>query len=167
MNTLDIVLLALILIPGLWVGIKKGFLFQLLTIVTLYITTLTLSGIVPPIAKWAASTFGISATLAKVLACVLLFIAIYLMLYILCSLLLKMVKMVGGGVLDKVLGIVFGVGKYLLLVGLLAILFDSLNAKFDLVEPSKLKASNIYCAARDTAQTLFPYIKEIFKTISF
>lgn len=167
MNTLDIALAALILIPGLWVGIKKGFLFQLLTLVTLYLTTLLISGIVPPVAKWAVSTFGISATLAKVLACVLLFIAIYLVLYLFCSLLLKMVKMIGGGALDKVLGILFGVFKYLLLIGLLAILFDSLNAKFDLVEPAKLKASAIYCAARDTAQTLFPYIKEIFKTMSF
>lgn len=167
MNTTDIILIAVILIPGLWVGIKKGFLFQLLTLVTLYISALLVSTAATPIAKWFVKSFGMNETIAKVTACILLFIVIYLLLYLLCTLILKMVRMVGGGALDKVLGIVFGIFKYMLIIGLLAMLFDPMNGKMDLIPAEKLDESFVYCAARDTAQTIFPYIKEMFKTISF
>lgn len=167
MNTLDIIILAAVLVPGIWVGIKKGFIFQLLTLVTLYVSTLLASGITTPVAKWIVKSFGLGETVAKVIACILLFIVIYLLLYLLCSFILKMVKMVGGGALDKVLGIVFGIFKYLLVAGLLAMLFELVNDKLSLVSSAKLHSSAIYCAARDVAQQIFPYVREMVKTISF
>lgn len=167
MNTLDIIIAALVLVPGILVGLRKGFIFQLLTLVTLYLSTLLATSLVRPIARWAADNLGANQTVGKIFAFIVIFLAVYIILYILCTLLMKMVKMVGGGYIDKILGIVFGVLKYVLIIGLLAMLFESLNSRIDIVEVRKLHSSPVWCAVRDTAQTLFPYIRDLFKALPF
>ena len=76
----------------------------------------------------------------------------------------KVLKFMMLGWLNKLLGVVFALLKMILIVGLVIILFDSLNTTIPLVKEDTLNGSILYQPVKDIANTVFPYLKElIFK----
>ena len=68
----------------------------------------------------------------------------------------------GLGWLNKLLGLVFALLKYALVIGLLVILFDSINDKFSLVSRSYLDSSFMYSGLKSISYSVFPYLKSLF-----
>jgi len=86
-------------------------------------------------------------------------VAITLLLNLVGSLLSKMMNVISLGWLNAVLGIVFGILKTALVLGLLIMLFEWLNSSINLVETKALGESQVYTAIRDFTNKMFPYIK--------
>ena len=75
------------------------------------------------------------------------------------SLLTRLLKIVFLGWINGLLGLVIGVFKVALVLGLLIMLFESVNATAHIVDLSSLDNATIYHALKDLAGDIFPYIK--------
>ena len=75
------------------------------------------------------------------------------------------VKLVLLGWLNKLLGVVFAVLKTGLILGILIILFNTVNAQFGIVKEETLSSSVLYTPLKDAAYSVFPYFKELLTKI--
>ena len=160
MATLDILLLVCF-VPGLIRGFSKGFLEQ----------ALALGGIV--LSVWAAFRFSslvcgrlrpyldVSDTLLSVIAFAAILVVTSLAVVLLAKLLTKVLEIAMLGWLNKTLGLAFALAANALVIGVVIVLFDTLNVKFGLVKPEILDGSVVYTALRDISYFVFPYLREL------
>ena len=72
------------------------------------------------------------------------------------------VKIIPLGWLNKLLGVVFAILKYAIILGLLLMLFDDINRIMNLVKPDVFAQSVLYRPFLDMADSIFPYLKGLF-----
>jgi len=144
MTTLDIILLSLLL-PSLVSGIFKGFIKQVLGIVSLMLGAWLSSKFNVPVSEWLIGILKpTDPKILTIVSYVLIFTLTVVGLNIVAGLLTKIIKTAALGGLNRFLGAIFGAFKAFLVICLLVWLFDSLNDKWELVNKSILKDSPVY-----------------------
>ena len=88
-------------------------------------------------------------------------IVVILALFMLGKMLSGLMRLVLLGWLDRLLGVVFALVKAALFIGLVIILFDTLNLKFEFVEQEILDGSIFYNPIKDLSYSIFPYLKQL------
>ncbi len=161
MNTIDIILLLLILIPGLITGLTKGFIHQIVTLAALWLGALVSAQFATSAGSFIQSLVTLPGNTARILAFVVIFIAAYIALRILGAIIKKISKDILGGATDKILGIILGILKQALVIGLLVLLFDMVNNTVTLVGKETLDASFMYGSLQEGANAVFPFIKSL------
>lgn len=160
MNVLDIVLLACF-IPAIIEGLRKGFISQVVGIVAIVLGGWLAYKFSSLLSTWISSWLDASPYLLEIIAFIIIFILVTLGLFALGKLLEATVKIILLGWLNKLLGLIFAILKYGLIIGLLIIVFNTVNDKFELVPNEYLNASHIYVGLKQTAYSVFPYLKEM------
>ena len=161
MNILDIILLVCF-IPAIISGLRKGFIAQVVAIISivlgvwLSVKFATLAG------SWISQWIEASPQVINIISFAVIFIAVAIVLYTLGKLIEATIKIIMLGWLNKLLGLVFALFKYALVIGLLVILFDSINDKFSLVSRSYLDSSFMYSGLKSISYSVFPYLKSLF-----
>ena len=151
MNILDIVLLVC-LIPAVIQGLRKGFIAQVVAIIS----------ISSAVTEWLGQWISASGPALNIIAFILIFAIVVTLLFLLGKILEASIKIILLGWLNKLLGLVFSLFKYVLVIGLLIILFDSINGKFSLVSDEFLDSSFLYSGIRSISWSVFPYLKSLF-----
>ena len=95
------------------------------------------------------------------MAFALILIVVSVIMTLLSKLIEALIHLIMLGWLNKLLGAVFSIAKYSLLIGMVILLFDSLNTSFDLVDKDTLNASILYNPLKEIADTVFPYLKSL------
>ena len=67
------------------------------------------------------------------------------------------------GWLNKLLGGVFAILKWVLIMSLIVVAFNSINQTFNIVKPNVLAESQLYPVLNEIANTVFPYLKSLLK----
>ncbi len=160
MSTPDIIIL-LCFLPALIRGVMKGFIEQAVALVSLVLGAWLAFKFSTVVGEWLQPFFKVSETVMHVISFAVIMIAVVLVLFVLGKLLAGISKIVMLGWLDRLLGLVFALLIAGLLVGIGIILFDTLNAKFELVDNTVLDEAVLYTPLRDIAYTVFPYLKEL------
>ena len=161
MSTLDIIILVC-LIPAVYQGITKGFVTQLVSIVSIFL------------GSWMAFHSSNAAFLALTqylpdanpavvhIAAFLIFFVLYVLVFNLIGRLIeKLLKFVMLGWLNRLLGFVFSIATGFIVISLLLVLFTSLNNTFGLVSQKTLAESVLYQPLYDFGAALFPYLKAL------
>lgn len=161
MNTTDTILLLLIIVPGLFTGLKKGFIFQAVTIAAVWLGALVSYQFAKPLGAHFSEIVKLPENVVHLLSFVVIFIVVYFLLRIIGLCIKKVVKDVVGGGVDKLLGIVLGILKQALIIGLLILVFDTVNNTIVLVNRETLDASVVYGKLHDAANIVFPFIKNL------
>ena len=161
MATLDIILLICFL-PGIIRGLSKGFLEQALALGGVVLSVWAAFRFSSPACDWLRPYLSLSETTLSVVAFALILVAVSLVVLLVAKLLTKVLEMSMLGWADKVLGLVFALAVNALLIGVVIILFDTLNLKFGFVKPEVLDASIVYTTLRDLCYLVFPYLKAFF-----
>lgn len=161
MNTVDIILLVC-LAPAIIQGLIKGFTTQAAAVLGIIVGVWASFKFSDMVSGWIAPYLEVSPEVLHVISFAVVLIAVIIGLSLLAKALQGVLKLAMLGWLDKLLGVVFALVKALLLIGLLILLFDSLNAKFEFVKPETMEGSVLYPAIKDIAYTVFPYFKEWF-----
>ena len=91
----------------------------------------------------------------------LILAVVALLFHLVGKLILRIFKAVDLGWFNWILGILFSLLKAALIIGLVLVLFDTLNLKFELVKPETLDQSVLYAPIRDAAYKVFPYLKAL------
>ena len=158
MSTPDIIILICFL-PAIISGIMKGFIEQAVALVSLILGAWLAFKFSTVVSGWLQPYFEVSETVLNVISFVVIMVAVVLVLFVLGKILTGVSKLVMLGWLDRLLGLVFALLKAGLIIGILIILFDTLNVKFE--EEKVLDESVLYGPIRDIAYMVFPYLKEL------
>ena len=160
MNILDIILL-ICFIPAIIQGIRKGFIAQVISIVSIIFGVWASARFANIVSAWIGQYITASEQVLKVVAFALILIIVFLVLAAIGKLIEATFKLVMLGWLNRLLGVVFALLKTGLIVGLAIMAFDSINNTFKLVQESVLESSILYPPLKSLAYEIFPYIKDM------
>jgi len=160
MNILDIIIL-ICLIPALIQGLRKGFISQAISIVSVIVGIWASARFANLVADWVAQYITASEQVIKVVAFALILVVVFIALGLLGRLLENILNFAFLGWLNKLLGVIFSLLKAFLIIGLIILAFNSLNNAFGLVKPEVINDSVLYGPVKNLADTIFPYIKNM------
>ena len=160
MNILDAIIL-ICLIPALVQGLRKGFISQAISIVSLVVGIWASARFANIVTAWVSQYITASEQILKVIAFVLILVAVFFALGLLGKLLESILNFAFLGWVNKLLGVVFSLMKAFLILGLVILAFSSLNNTFGIVKPEVIADSVLYEPVKQLADTIFPYIKNM------
>ena len=102
-----------------------------------------------------------SETLLNVVSFALILIGVSVLALLLAKLLTKVIEMMMLGWLNRLLGALMACLTTLIVLGVVIVLFDTINLKFDLVHSPILDDSLLYGKIKDLAYIAFPYLKQL------
>ena len=161
---LDIIIL-LCFIPAAFNGVKKGFISQVAGLLALIAGVWISFHFSDMICGWLREQVPafaeVSPTVLQIIAFALVLIVVSLLFMLVGRLLSGVLKLAMLGWLDKTLGLVFALLTAFLILGTLAVFFDSVNHSFELVSEETLSRSTLYPIIRDAAYKVFPFLKAL------
>ena len=160
MNILDAIIL-ICFIPAIIQGFRKGFIAQVIAIVAIIAGIWMSFKFSKLVAGWIGQYIEASGQVLQIVAFALILVLVIVALGALAKLLEASVKIVMLGWLNKLLGVIFSLLKCILIVGLVILAFNSVNAQFHLVKEETLLESRFYHPIKNTANSVFPYLKEL------
>lgn len=161
MATIDIIILAMIGV-GVIMGLMKGFVKQMASIVGLIAGLLMARALFGIVAERLAPVLGTSTTVAQVLAFILIWVAVPLGFAFVASLLTKKaLDAVHLGWLNRWLGSGLGALKYMILIGLAIHVIEYIDPNNELISATKKKESVLYYPMRDLSGIFFPVFKNV------
>ena len=161
MNILDIILL-ICLIPAIVQGFRKGFISQVMAIVSVIAGVWLSVRAAAPVSEWLGQYIQGSDQVLKIISFALIFIGVALALGALCRILEGMMKLIMLEWLNKVLGMLLSLLNACLIIGLVIMAFCSLNNTFNIVSEETLSQSVLFPPLKQMAYTVSPYLKEFF-----
>ena len=164
MCILDIIIL-LCFIPAAITGIKKGFISQAAGLLALIVGVWIAFHFSDMICTWLKETVPamaeFSPTVVQIIAFALVLVVVSVLFLLVGRLLSGVLKLAMLGWLDKTLGLVLAFATTFLILGTLAVVFDSINHSFELVSDEALSPSVLYPIVRDAAYKVFPFLKAL------
>ena len=131
-------------------GLFKGFTEQVIAIVAIIAGTWAALKFTDLVCNFLQPYLGAPASFLKILVFKLL-----------GKLVKASINFVTLGWLDRLLGAVFGLLKAAIVLGILTVLFTSLNNTFHLVGEETLSRSPIFIHLRDASLAVLPYLKNL------
>lgn len=160
MCTLDIIL-TICLSAALIQGLFKGFTEQVIALVAIIAGTWTAYKFTGLVCSMVQPHLNMSDRILHVIVFILMIVAVILVFHLLGKVIKASIDFVMLGWLDKLLGGIFAVLKAALILGILIILFNTLNSAFNIVPESAIDDSVLYGTLKRIAYTVFPYFKEL------
>jgi membrane protein required for colicin V production len=160
MNILDIIIL-ICLVPAIVLGIKKGFISQAVSIISLIVGVWASARFANIVGSWLAQYINASEQSLKVIAFAVILLAVMVGLFLAGKILEGLVKLVTLGWLNRLLGVIFSLGKCLLIMGLVIMFCSYINDTFHIVKPDFSEDAVLYPIVKDLSYKVFPYIKSL------
>lgn len=158
MAILDIILL-ICFVPGIVSGLSKGFVKQVVEFVAILLAAWAAFKFSSTMGTWLAQYINADGVVLQILSFVVIILFIALVLNLLAGLLTKILNFIALGWFNKLLGLAFGILKVALILGLVILAFEGLNAKLELIKPEFFEGAVVYDTIKDLAQDVFPYLK--------
>ena len=160
MNIIDIILL-ICFIPAVVQGIRKGFISQVISIVSLVLGIWLSARFASAVSGWLGQWVAASGQVLEIVAFALILILVFLGLGMVGRLIEATIRLIMLGWLNRLLGVVFAMMKTFLIIGLVIMAFSSLNDTFQLIKPEILSQSALYLPLKNTADEVFPYLRDM------
>lgn len=160
MNTLDIILI-ICLSAALIEGLIRGFTEQIIALVSIIAGTWAAFKFSQLVCSMLQPYLQISEKVLYVIVFVLMIVVVILLLRLLGKVIKASIKFVMLGWLDRLLGALFALIKVSLIIGIVIILFNTINSSFHIVSESVMENSVIYAPMKRLAYGVFPYFKEL------
>lgn len=160
MNTLDIILI-ICLSAALIEGLVRGFTEQIIALVSIIAGTWAAFKFSQLVCSMLQPYLQISEKVLYVIVFVLMIVVVILLLRLFGKVIKASIKFVMLGWLDRLLGALFALIKVSLIIGIVIILFNTINSSFHIVSESVMESSVIYAPMKRFAYGVFPYFKEL------
>ena len=160
MNIVDIILL-ICFIPAVIQGFRKGFISQVVAIVSIIAGAWLSFRFADTVSQWIAQYIQGSEQVLKIVAFALIFIAVIIGLTLVGKIIEGTFKLIMLGWLNRLLGMLFSLLKAGLIIGLLIMAFCSINNALGLVDEEVLNGSVLFPPLKNLAYSVFPYLKEL------
>ena len=161
MNILDIILGALILF-GLIRGLSKGLFVEVASLVALIAGVFGAIHFSDFAADFLQSKVEWSEQTINITAFAITFVIIVIAISLAGKALTKLADFAALGILNKLLGAVFGALKIGLILSIVLMVLDKMNRTIPFIEDNEMQESMLYEPVRSLAPIIFPYIiKEV------
>lgn len=160
MNVLDIIII-LCFVPSLIHGISKGFIEQAIALASIVASVWTASAYYHALASWAGGFLKLSGDALNIISFIVILVAVILAIYWIGRIITGVVGRASLGWINRLLGIFFAVALVTVVLGVVIILFDTLNTRLDLVHGKVLDNSIMYNGIKDIAYKLFPHFTQM------
>jgi len=157
MAVLDIIL-AVLLIYGLYKGFTKGFFVEVTSLVSLLVGLYGAIHFSYFIGDWLKTKVEWDAKYIQIAAFALTFIIILVLVSFVGKILTKIIDAAQLGLLNKIAGAAFGVAKIALIVSVILNLFGKMNDTITFVKQETLDNTILYKRVKDFAPAIFPSI---------
>ena len=157
MNVLDIALGALLLF-GLVRGLMKGLFVEIASIVALVVGIYGAIYFSDFVAEFLVSRVNWDEKYINITAFAITFVIIVIAIAMAGKALTKLADFASLGILNKLLGGVFGFLKVGLILSVVLIVFNKMNSTIPLVEDHEIKDSILYNPVKSIAPIIFPSI---------
>lgn len=155
MNTIDIILAALLLF-GLARGFFKGFFVEVTTLVALALGIYGAIHFSYFAASFISSRVNWQYNYVEIASFATTFLIVVIALFLLGRILTKLADAASLGILNKLLGAVFGLLKIGLVLSVILIIFDQLNRSLPFITDDKKKTSILYKPVKSLVPLIFP-----------
>lgn len=154
MALLDIIL-GLLLLLGLWKGLKNGLLIEIASIVALIAGIYGAIHFSYIVGDYLSQQMNWEERYINSAAFLVTFVLIVVAVHFAGKLLTKVANIAMLGLLNKIAGALFGTLKVALILGAILIFFDSANSKLGLVSDETKNASALYQPIKDIGALVF------------
>ena len=154
-------ILAIPLLWGAFMGFKKGLVLELATIAALIlgiVGAIKFSGLT---ATYLNQTFEIAENWIGLISFLVTFIGIVIAVFILGKMLDKTLKLVALGLVNRILGMFFGILKYALLVSVGLFFFDNINSKVHITKSNLAEVSILYTPIKVITAPIRPILDAV------
>lgn len=159
MNYIDIIIL-LFLLFGAFRGFSKGLVIEVATLAGLILGVYISIRYSPYTEGILRDFMNITSEYISYIALAVTFIVVVVGVYILGKLLTKLVDIISLGLVNKLLGTLFGVTKYFIIVCVLLMIVDALNEKFQFISEETIQKSLLF-------QPFLNFAEKIYNSIRF
>lgn len=161
-GVLDFIILVIIIISAI-LGAFRGFVSQLVSIVSLLFGVWCAFKFASHIAGYIKDLFSIGETAVYIAA----FIIILLVVMILCNFVGKGIEKIISlsllGWLNRLLGILFSATKSIIIMSLFAFIINYANKTWEIIPDSWFNGSFFYPHLSELSEKLFPYLQSLIK----
>ncbi len=162
MNYFDYLLL-LPVVYGLYRGFTKGLIIELASLVALIAGVYGAMHFSSFTFEYLCEYVEIETAYLQLASYGLTFLLIVLVITLTGKILTMLVKMVALGIVNRMMGAIFGSLKALLILSVLLMFFDRLNNQFVIVKEEVLNTSVLYSPILNQAQNVYPNVLEEFE----
>ena len=160
MNYFDIIFV----IPLLWgayKGFTKGFVLEIASFLALGLGVWGGLKFSYLSAEYLSKLFNISEKLMPLISFSVVFIIIVIAVFLLAKLLQSVLKKAALGLVNRLLGLVFGILKFAFILSVILNLVNVFNKEVEFITPEKKEASLLYNPIEKLSQLLIPGIKDL------
>ena len=160
MSIIDIILL-ICFVPAIIIGVKKGFINQVISILSLIAGVWVSFEFASAVGAWMGKYIQTSESLLTLISFALIMIGVFFAMGIIGRFFESIVKFVWLGWLNKLLGLAFALLKSGLIIGIVIMVFSSINTNLHIVDEQILAQSHLYAPLKNLTYTVFPYLKSL------
>ena len=160
MNTIDIVI-GIILIFGTVNGFMKGLFVEITTLVGLVLGVYGAIHFSYFLGDFLKDSVSWDESMIQVVAFAGTFLIILIALVLLGKAMTKIAETIALGFFNKLVGAIFGFLKYALILSIVLLVYDEINASVRFMEKKKTKESVLYEPVKNFAPAIFPNLVKI------
>lgn len=165
LTPLDIVILVCF-IPALLRGLKKGFVDQLASILSLLIGSFLAFKFSSSLSTSLAPSFNnVDEKFLNVLCFAIIMAVVIVLIWLLGKVVNRMLNITDLSWMNRLLGLVFSLLTTMIILGILFSIFGGINAKFNIIGADTLQASPLYRLIEEFTSKILPYLKDFIKSI--
>ncbi len=157
MNIIDAIL-GLLLLYGLIRGFIRGFLAELASVVAFILGIYGAIYFSYILKNFLAAHFEWNPNFVALLSFALTFVIIVIVISWVGAILTRAVNIVMLGIINRMLGAIFGIIKIAFITSIFIMIFKSVNSNYDYVDKETVDNSVLYGPVKATAPTLLPSI---------
>lgn len=158
MNFIDIV----IAIPLLWAiykGFRKGLVIEIASLAALILGIYGGIHFSDAVANLLQDKFNWTSDYMPLISFTITFLGIVILVHLVGKIVERIVDIVALGVVNKILGAVFGLIKVAFILSVIIIIFDSFDAKMHFIDQEKKDNSMLYKPLRSFSVAIIPQLK--------
>lgn len=160
MNYFDIIFVIPLLL-GAYKGFTKGFVLEIAAFLALGLGVWGGLKFSYLSAEYLSKLFNISEKLMPLISFSVVFIIIVIAVFLLAKVLQSVLKKAALGLVNRLLGLVFGILKFAFILSVILNLVNVFNKEVEFITPEKKEASLLYSPIEKLSQLLIPGIKDL------
>ena len=159
MNVLDIIFLVPLLF-ALYRGFRKGLIHMIASLLALILGIVGAIKLRPLFASLLDSIFNIAPEHRNVIAFAVAFVLIVLVVHIVAFMVDKLVKAVALNLVNRLLGMAFGVVVTAFVISMILWPINQVNAEKQIIKPQHIENSLLWTPLSAFAPAVFPYLEK-------
>lgn len=158
MNFIDILILIPLIIGG-WRGFKRGFVIEVFTLLALLVGIYAGIHLSDAVAAWLNDVFNAKSQYLPIISFLITFLGVGALVYFAGIMLEKVINMVALKMVNKLMGMLLGVIKFLFFISVAIVILEAFDEKSTFIPEEKKKASLLYQPVKETSLTTIPALR--------